>query len=1111
MSSVPSGLEPFLVSDLLQNYNAKRILYLIPEEKNLNSYKKIFDVLNEKYNTLTFPSWDCMPYDKISPSNNILNDRLSVLVNSSRCSDSKILFITSVESIIQKLPPINKLKQNYKSISVGMELSFKELSMILVKLGYKHVSTVLEPNEYTTRGGIIDIWPVGVMYPLRLDYFGDVIDSMKIFNPITQITEKNLNSIVVYSFIESPVDPKIIAQFKYSYRKRYGPAGNTDDFFQTLSIGERVQGMEHFVPLYYKNLDTILDYFSVDSIVYNYKTLTAIKERLKEIDEAYQSKLIISTNELKENKPLEPSELYLSYKEIKNLFNKGNEIILNKLTVDRTEKDINFYGKPITPFNIKKDLASNIHEHITKEIKLSREKKQKLILTADGSDAEKNIISLLENFSIFNYRRVKNFKFNIVNDIEFIDILIIPLLEGFETPKLKIITKNEIFKTQRSIKSRDIKKKSLVTLIDLTLGDVVVHEEHGVGKYLGLETIKISTAPHDCVKIEYKEGSILYLPVENIDLLSKYGYSDYNIELDRLGKNNWQKRKQNVKKRIKELASSLINSAAKRKLSKAPKIIFNRDLMDSFSNGFPYEETDDQLSTLDEIFKDLESGYPMDRLICGDVGFGKTEIALRTAFAVAYSGYQVALIAPTTLLTQQHFNNFLNRFTNFSIKIEMISRMISNERKTKILDKLYKNEIQILIGTHSLLSNDIKFSNLGLVIIDEEQNFGVSQKEKIKNYRNNIHLLTLSATPIPRTFYMSLMGVKQLSLIKTPPVDRLAVRTIITTFKKNIIREAILREKSRGGQIFCVVPRIKDINKVTKLIKDYFPTIRLSVAHGRLSTDNLDNVMYNFYNKNLDMLICTSIIQSGLDVPSANTLIVYKSDMFGLAQLHQLRGRIGRSNIKAYAYFTLSYNKQLSNNAERRIQAIQAMDTLGSGFNLSSYDLDIRGAGNLLGSEQSGQISEVGIELYQKLLKRAVDDIIKGSRAKTEEHSVQINISLPVLIPDSYVQDLSLRLSLYRRLGTLSNKDEIEEFSYEMINRFGILPEEFNNLLLIIEIKLLCRRIYLERIDIGKKAYKLLFIKDYNAYPENFINWITSHENKVSFNSDFSLIMILRT
>jgi transcription-repair coupling factor (superfamily II helicase) len=696
---------------------------------------------------------------------------------------------------------------------------------------------------------------------------------------------------------------------------------------------------------------------------------------------------------------------------------------------------------------------------------------------------------------------------------EQVGLAILALEHGFVAPDLAVITEQDILGDRLTRKTGKRRKADnfLTEVSSLSAGDLVVHIDHGVGRFLGLETVEAVKTLHDCLKIEYAGGDRLFVPVENIDVLSRFGSDEGTVQLDKLGGAGWQARKSKVKKDLMEMAGKLLDIAAARKLKKAEELQVGPDIYNEFAARFPYAETEDQERAIGAVLDDLSSQHPMDRLVCGDVGFGKTEVAMRAAYGAAMDGTQVAIVVPTTLLARQHYNNFMERFHGTGLRVKQLSRMVTQKEAEETRKGLADGSVNIVIGTHALFGKNVKFANLGLVVVDEEQRFGVKQKERLKELRANVHVLTLTATPIPRTLQMSLAGVRDMSIIATPPVDRLATRTFVLPFDPVVIREALLREHYRGGQSFYVCPRIRDIREVEEKIRELVPEVRLVTAHGQMPATELEDRMTAFYEGRYDVLLTTNIVESGLDIPTANTLIVHRADMFGLAQLYQIRGRIGRAKIRAYAYLTWEPHKKLTDQAQKRLEVLETLDTLGAGFQLASHDMDIRGAGNLLGEAQSGHIREVGVELYQQMLEEAVAASREGAGFEQElpDHwSPTINIGMSVLIPEDYVSDLSVRMSLYRRLTELTEEQDIENFAAEMIDRFGPLPEEVENLLKIVEIKQLCLKAGVDRMDAGPKGAVIGFYKDSPQNPQKLLEWVMSKSPGLKIRPDNRLVAI---
>ena len=719
---------------------------------------------------------------------------------------------------------------------------------------------------------------------------------------------------------------------------------------------------------------------------------------------------------------------------------------------------------------------------------------KRVVIALWSEGARERMSHVLADHRLLNLRNVTSWPEALARPKPEVALAVLGLEAGFETADVAVIGEQDIL-GDRLVRPRRAAKRAenfLTELTSLSAGDLVVHVDHGIGRFIGLKTIEAAGAPHDCLEIHYAGKDKLFLPVENIELLSRYGSEETAVELDRLGGAGWQTRKARMKSRIREIAGELIKVAAQRALREAPRLAVGQGVYDEFCAGFPYDETDDQRGAIDATLDDLSTGRPMDRLICGDVGFGKTEVALRAALAAVMNGKQVAVVVPTTLLARQHTKTFTDRFRGFPVHIAQASRLIAAPQLAKTKKALADGSIDIVIGTHALLGKSIKFRDLGLVIVDEEQHFGVAHKERLKALRAEVHVLTLTATPIPRTLQLALTGVRELSIIATPPVDRLAVRTFVSPFDPLIVREALLRERYRGGQAFYVCPRIEDLAEAKEFLDTQVPEARVAVAHGQMPAGVLEDVMSAFYDGKYDVLLSTTIIESGLDIPTANTLIVHRADMFGLAQLYQLRGRVGRSKTRAYALFTVPAGRKITPQAERRLKALQSLDTLGAGFQLASHDLDIRGAGNLLGEEQSGHIKEVGFELYQQMLEEAVASLKAGvaEPVVSDRWSPQITIGMAVLIPEDYVADLSVRLALYRRLADLEDERDIDAFAAELVDRFGPLPEEARHLLDTVVLKGLCRRGNVAKIEAGPKGAVLSFRDDAFANPEGLIAYI---------------------
>ena len=753
-------------------------------------------------------------------------------------------------------------------------------------------------------------------------------------------------------------------------------------------------------------------------------------------------------------------------------------------------------------------LFEAVRDYLAAEGKAGR----KTVVAAFSEGSAERLLTVLRERGVAELRRVADGHALTALPLTAVGLAVLAVEQGFATEEFVLLGEQDILgdRLTRTPRRRRNLDQFIAEVNNLSPGDLVVHADHGIGRYEALETIDVGGAPHDCLRVLYAGDDKLFIPVENIEVLSRFGSEDAGVQLDRLGGVAWQSRKARVKKRIRDIAGELIQVAAERQLRPGDVLHPQEGIYEEFAARFPYPETEDQLTAIADTLTDMAAGKPMDRLICGDVGFGKTEVALRAAFIAAMAGSQVAVVVPTTLLARQHYRSFSERFAGLPLRVGQLSRLVAAKEAREVKKEIADGRLDIVIGTHALLAKDVHFAHLGLLVVDEEQHFGVAQKEKLKQLKADVHVLTLTATPIPRTLQLALSGVREMSIIASPPIDRLAVRTFVMPYDPVSIREAIMRERDRGGQIFYVVPRIADLDEVREQLRQIVPEIKYAVAHGRMAPSELEAAMTAFDERAYDLLLSTNIIESGLDIPSANTLIVHRSDMFGLAQLYQLRGRIGRAKIRAYAYLTLPEKKKLTATAQRRLEVMQTLDNLGAGFQLASHDLDIRGAGNLLGDEQSGHIREVGIELYQSMLEDAVAAARTegGDAAAPEEWSPQITLGTPVLIPEGYVADLGVRLGLYRRIAALADRREIEGFAAELIDRFGPLPREVENLLEIIAIKRACREAGVEKLEAGPKGAVITLRDNRFANPAGLVDLIQRNAGTLKLRPDQKIVYL---
>jgi transcription-repair coupling factor (superfamily II helicase) len=991
-------------------------------------------------------------------------------------SDRPQILVVTASAASQRLLTPFRVRQLTQRIAEGDRIERETLITKLNALGYQRADTVAEAGEYAVRGSLIDLFPAGEEMALRLDFFGDEIDSLRRFDPADQRSTDKADAFTLMPASEALLDTESIKRFRSRYREKFGANATRDPLYQALSDGRRMAGMEHWLPLLEERLETLFDHIGdKDIVIRDAAADQALVSRREAIEDYYQNRVRALEGEPGSYRPLDPGSLYLTQREWDEMAEKWPIHLASPFPEAQSQRTIDFAVQTARDFAPERAQQSNVYEAVASHVRDLAKSGHKVVLASYTRGARERLAGLLEDHGLRAHKQVDSWQEALGSKTQ-PTLLVLPLDHGFTTSDVAVLTEQDMLgdRLVRRRKKRKAADAFLAELATLSPGDLVVHAEHGIGRYEGLTRIPVSKVPHDCVALEYARGNKLYVPVENIELLTRYGNESEGVTLDSLGGEGWQRRKSRMKERIREIAGELIKVAALR-ATRAGVIAEPDASYPAFVDRFPYEETDDQERAIGDVLQDLEAGKPMDRLVCGDVGFGKTEVALRAAFVMAMSGKQVALVCPTTLLARQHYKNFVERLQGFPLNVGRLSRLVPAAEAKRTKDGVRKGTIDILIGTHAILAKGVEFKRLGLVIVDEEQHFGVTHKERLKALRADVHVLTLTATPIPRTLQMAMSGLRELSVIQTPPVDRLAVRTYVTPWDGVVVREALLREHYRGGQSFFVVPRIADLPDIEEWLSSQVPEVKFITAHGQMSATEVEERMSAFYDRKYDVLLSTTIVESGLDIPTANTLIVYRSDRLGLAQLYQLRGRVGRSKARAYAYLTMPVDRSITDAAQKRLQVLADLDSLGAGFQLASHDLDIRGAGNLLGDEQSGHIREVGFELYQSMLEDAIVELKAGGVPRRDEFTPQISVDAPIMIPEGYVPDLDLRMGLYRRLGELDDRNAIEAFAAELIDRFGTLPEETANLMKIVEVKLNCRDAMVAKLDIGPKGAVVTF------------------------------------
>ncbi len=1120
ISNVPDGMQPVVLARLVEDRlksapdAAVSAVFVARDGRRLQRMVEILEQLMPGHQILTLPAWDCLPYDRVSPNGVTIAARMTTLSTVASGAAKGAIVLTTVNALVQKLPPRAVVAGMSFAAAAGQVVDSEKLIAWASGNGYLRVPTVRETGEYAVRGGLIDLYPAGVEFPLRFDFFGKQLETIRTFDPDTQRTTGNVKRIALAPMSEVLLSDEAIKRFRARYTTMFG--GNTvdDPLYAAVSAGQRYPGVEHWMAFFYDELDHLAAYAGDAPFVFDDQAKEAFADRQTQVSDYYQARED-ARHERKSSqgaapyKPVPPDQLYEMERQPYALAPARGVVQLSPFATPDMKKADDAAGRVAPSFAAERQAQDvNLFESVVKLFRTERKKGRKTIIACWSEGSRDRMAQVLADHGLAHPRLAENWRDAETTSPETTALVVLGLETGFQTDDMLVLSEQDIL-GERLLRPQRRKKASdaLTEAAGLAAGDLVVHVDHGIGRFLGLKTIEVQGAAHDCVEIEYAQNTKLYLPVENIELLSRYG-ADAIIELDKLGGVAWQAKKSKLKKRIRDMAEQLIKIAALRQLSTVEPMDVQPGLYEEFAARFPYDETEDQLAAINAVFEDLSSGRVMDRLVCGDVGFGKTEVALRAAFVVAMSGRQVAVVVPTTLLSRQHFKTFTERFAGLPLRIRQASRLVAASELKSTKEEVAKGTVDIVIGTHALLSKSIEFKDLALLIIDEEQHFGVGHKERLKELKGNVHVLTLTATPIPRTLQLALTGVRDLSLLATPPVDRLAIRTFISPFDPLSVREALLREKYRGGQAFYVVPKIKDQPDIAEFLRQQVPEVSYVVANGQMPPGELDDIMNNFYDGKFDVLVSTTIVESGLDIPNANTLVVHRADNFGLAQLYQIRGRIGRAKQRAYALFTIPPDRKLNDTAERRLTVLQSLETLGAGFQLASHDLDIRGAGNLLGDEQSGHIREVGFELYQAMLEEAVAALRDGDADYEDrnEWSPTISLGMPVMIPEYYVPDLQLRMQLYRRLGDLSDAREIDAAGAELIDRFGPLPEEVEALLKVILVKALCRTANVEKVDAGPKGAVVTLRHKEFPNPAGLVRMVSDPQMQVRIKPDQKLV-----
>ena len=1062
IGGILDGIEGKAIAELSAEYG-RPILWLVEDEIKATRALSSLNFFAPRTEALYVPAYDCLPYDSFSPSVHIAAMRTAALARIAKPTKNMIL-IASLASAMQKVPPQDSFPS--LEIKAGGVYAFSALETFLAESGYQRVELVANEGEYAVRGGIIDVYPANSLNPVRLDFLGDEIESLRLFDSESQMSLEKIESIELYAASEVIINPKTQKRFQQAYIDEFGFAPESDLLYAAITAGRSVKGVEQYLPLFYPRLETIFTYLKEAILVYNESILSLAEDREIMIKTCYEGRLY------SKQKALAPDRFYLTDEKLQSIVRNHTNITLSPFEAEATPNAKNYSNREAYNFSTARATGD---KKIMEEVKHYIDKSTKPIWLAAATPVQsERIESLFEEWTLQKARTLDEARQQKGKTLSLIPL---DIERGIETDESIIFCEEDILgkrtrsrrRRRRLSRSGRQRRDELLLAEALQPGDLITHRDHGIGRFVALTPIEVAGAKHDCLLIHYAAGDRLYVPVENTDLISRYGGGSEQVALDRLGSSVWQTRKERVQKRLWEMAGELITLAAKRQTALGNPLTPQAGLYEEFVAGFGFEETPDQAQAIEDVLTDLSKGKIMDRLICGDVGFGKTEVALRTAFIQAMSGKQVAVIVPTTLLCRQHYENFRKRFENFPLRVGQLSRLVSVKEKQEVRQVLADGTLDIVIGTHFLLSESMAFNNLGLVIVDEEQHFGVQHKERLKEIRDDVHILTLTATPIPRTLQLALSGAREVSLIGDAPLGRLAVHSFIGAFDPMTTSQALIREKKRGGQSFFICPRIKNLEEAENFLLTHTPGLRVAVAHGRLAPQELEEQIGIFYDGAADVLLSTHIVEAGIDIANANTLVVWHAHQFGLAQLHQLRGRIGRGKKQGYAYFTLPPDLLITRQAEERLHALQATQFLGAGFSLAARDLDARGAGNLLGRDQSGHIKEIGYELYQRMLAEAVEMRQSNFDKKQESFSPRIHLPVAIMIPESYIPDMQVRLTLYRRIAQLDKDEELIELQAEIEDRFGSIPKQLTALFWTLRLKVAAKSAGVEELDLGKQ------------------------------------------
>jgi transcription-repair coupling factor (superfamily II helicase) len=1037
---------------------------------------------------LRFADWETLPYDVFSPHQDIISDRLAALY---RLPDLKRgVLIVPVQTLMHRISPPSFISAHSLLLDMHQTIDMDAMRSRLEASGYSCVSSVLEHGEFAVRGSLLDLYPMGSRTPFRIELFDNEIESIRTFDPETQRSIEKVDQIRLLPAREFPLDKEAITRFRKDYRSRFEGDPGQSAIYRDISNGIAPPGIEYYLPLFFETTANLFDYLPANTLLVTDHGLEAATDHFwEEVTSRYEQ----GRHNI-ERPLLAPAEVFVPSNEVFAELKRFLRVDLQPFEQLHAQAS-NFATN--APVNLLLDMRADRPAAILLEFLDKFD--GRVLFAAETTGRREFLLDLLHQYDI-RPRTFSDWHSFLASD-DLLGITVAPLEQGLSlnVPRIEIVAEPQLFGLQvlqRRRRKRTQRDSDAIirNLVELTPGVPVVHEDHGVGRYLGLQSLTVGGIEQEFLTLEYAGGDKLYVPVASLHLISRYtGTAPDTAPLHKLGSGQWERAKRKASERVRDVAAELLDVYARREARSGFAYPFDEHQYLAFTNGFPFEETPDQKSAIDSVITNLRSNQPMDHLVCGDVGFGKTEVAMRAAFIAVAAGKQVAVLAPTTLLTQQHLENFRDRFADWPIRVESLSRFRSKKEQTAVVAGLESGAVDIVIGTHKLLQEGIKFKRLGLVIIDEEHRFGVRQKERFKALRAEVDVLTLTATPIPRTLNMALSGLRELSIIASPPARRLAIKTFVSEWNDQLMQEACLREIKRGGQVYLLHNDIDTIEKQAQKIAELVPEATVHFAHGQMRERELEQVMSDFYHQRFNILVCTTIIETGIDIPSANTIIINRADKFGLAQLYQLRGRVGRSHHRAYAYLIIPSRKLLSADAEKRLAAIESMEELGAGFTLATHDLEIRGAGELLGDEQSGHMHEIGYTLYTELLERAVKALKEGREPQLDKplaHGTEVDLHIPALIPDDYLPDIHERLIIYKRIANCTTSDELRELQVEMIDRFGLLPEQTKTLFQLTELKLKATPLGITKIDIGDKGGRITFCEQPDIDPVRIIQLI---------------------